>query len=261
MEKVTEQCCADSYCQAGACRATECTYPSGACSVDEECCPGSLCEEGQCCLDEGSTCSEYMTPCCAPHVCTLQGVCGSCAPPGQACTSETTCCDGQCGADGTCCALPGAACGPGEPCCTGSQCVQGRCCGGLSQPCDDVSECCTGLGCHDGSCCSNVGGSCAVHRDCCGYSGMLCSGGRCLYIPSMLCTSGTECLSGSCTDGHCDCQPIGGLCSSFSECCDSAEWQSLCEEERCCKGNLGACSANDECCSGYCDGMRCQSAP
>jgi hypothetical protein len=103
---------------------------------------------------------------------------GACIPNGNACTSATMCCSGQC-VNGVCgvpsaCQPQGAVCTASADCCSGLNCVfpagstTGTCepstCAGSGQSCSSSSPCCNGLSCKkaDGTACDDTSCTCKV---------------------------------------------------------------------------------------------------
>ena len=134
------------------------------------------------------------------HVSSCDGA-GSCADVAKACTPyacSATACSAGCSAD--------------TDCATGSYCKGGLCVPyeRAGAPCTSPTACGAGLHCTDGFCCGDAtcgpGGTCA-------FPG---KEGTCVQTNGGACSLGTDCGSGSCTDGVCCDTKCDGQC----EACD-----------------------------------------
>ena len=277
-----------TLCGVARCEGQNVLQPAGQCDGNGTCIAGAAlgcapytCNEGICrntCQSDGD--------CTAPNVCT-DGSCGP-RGDGQLCTADVQCASGFC-VDGVCCenactgkcmfcarpnALgrcvpvpnnnpdPRAAMGVTDP---GQVCLdQGAASCGDNGRCDGKGGCArypNGETCRARSCSGNNNqetgegvcrnGSCQLPnpRTCAPYQG--CSGTAC----RTRCTSNAHCSSGNeCIDGSCGKRPIGALCDRNSQC----SGPSICAQGRCCASacNTSCMSCNVEGSVGTCSPVR-----
>jgi hypothetical protein len=78
-----------------------CGASGATCAMDGDCCPGWTCVNGQCatsCAGAGHSCDPNQPfACCNGMSCNPSTMtCGSCGPPGAACSSSRDCCNRSC---------------------------------------------------------------------------------------------------------------------------------------------------------------------
>ena len=87
------------------------------------------------------------------------------ASNGSFCDTDSQCCSGSCGDEGTCCVQPGASCFDSSTCCIGRCSNAGACsCNAVGRSCSRYSDCCSG-DCNNGRCIAS-NGTCATTADC-----------------------------------------------------------------------------------------------
>ena len=274
------ECCSAS-CVDGRCG---CSGANARCIAGADCCSGT-CTAGFCaCVPDDRACTS-AGECCSGRC--EGGACAGCAPTGAVCV-EGSCCDGLC-MDGRCCSYPNRACGSGSQCCSGvctagvcaglpvgaaceptpwvcgeiGECVNGHCCIAPQFACSGTSDCCEGS-CNGGVCCSRAGEPCdsAVGDfGCC--TGQMCESNRCCSAAGEHCSSASDCCSGLCNAGMCDCAPLGAACArDTGDCCDGTYCggDGTDTPRRCGLGSGGVCTASSQCIAGLtCIAGTCES--
>jgi hypothetical protein len=263
------------------------------------CAAGEVCSKGQCvCSPDPAEvtcqgqCGEVVNNCGQAVDC---GSCGpQCAAPGNACAAHEECCGYSNCNNGVCCRPPALPCASDAECCFGG-CINGFCRASPKPPapeCHRAEDCARGTYCFVGDCA--LGHGCPFEETeepglCC-YSpseGRICDG-ACVSRRSdpynchgcgNVCPDGTDCDDAGC------CVPLGGACTTRSDCCDGpinrpcidgvcshtcapsgAECaddgfhccSSSCVDGRCGCGGLHApCLGDADCCSGTCYQLFC----
>ena len=298
--------CASGFCVDGYCCNEACGASCKACNVagtlgtctsapyGKSCAAFKVCDgKGTCLLATGESCG--LASACASGHCV-----------------DTVCCDSACSATCRACSLPGSkgSCSlvpagkqdsfATSPCTGNDVCDgQGSCKKKLVQPCTSPGQCASGH-CVDGYCCYSA---CAATCRACSVPGMqgfcsfissgqqdtypastcvgnkACSGkGVCGTVKGKPCASGSECLTGYCSDGVCCDKACGETCKSCNlsgtagTCSDVPKGQpdtkaatpcdaggtATCDGKGSCKKSNGrTCNNPSECGSGYCVDGRC----
>jgi hypothetical protein len=253
---------------AGRCVHTPISCPT--CKV----CAGGQCvadqaQEGTACGDDGNTCTDNV---CRAGECRAEVALGRNCDDSNACTVNDVCqADGRCAGQPMACkacnACDGGTCAPVETdprcttCCNGNCCADGETC--VDDECQQV---CLHPGdiCSDSSaCCPDEPVECRVSRGCDPDGAPLF---RCCHPTGGTCRQTCECCGGNkCEDQRC-CAEQGSTCTSDNQCCDQSNPDNnglthsmVCRDNTCtpCTGIPGTCSTNDECCSGQCNASAC----
>ncbi|MFI5297638.1 MAG: hypothetical protein ACHREM_06020 [Polyangiales bacterium] len=265
--------CLSSFCADGVCCSTACTGTCAACVRSATGASDGTCTNVLLGLDPrkvcpgGSVCAAGST---TTHACNGVGSCNSstsscgafgCNAAGTGCS--TTCkSDSDCGAtdycsSGVCTArgIAGASCAANDQCTTG-YCTDGVCCStactGLCQACSAAKR---GTTIPDGTC-GPIAAGIDPDKECPGQS---CSGTTqenghaCNGASACQPTTTTSCLPYSCGASACK-----SSCAGDGD-CGTGDWCSakLCVPKGA-SGSSVACTANDQCVSGFCvDGYCC----
>jgi hypothetical protein len=288
------ECCSENCVGGKCVRAYTCNAYDDICYRGEDCCSGlcntTASFPGRCTKLTGGaagSCDQGGTPCtgssnCCSGRCADLGsgvtVCqpsGGCRMTGDYCDANEDCCNinqlvaesqeincntYRCDLGGSC-NPPGNLCGPkmNDNCCTESPQVKGssvckqdsnliwRCFGGGANP----TQCPTGYDGTNPNCCIEMGQICQFKDQCCNLAPCVPDAGGILR----------------CAAPENACMPLGAGCSVNADCCDGrsckdiVELGKVCADASCnsatcatCKSNGLACTADANCCSGYCDG-------
>jgi hypothetical protein len=185
---------------AGACK----TVNGSACVMAGACLSG-FCADGVCC---NSTCGTLCQACTSAKTAAANGTCANVSTgtdPDLECVGVT-----NCNGAGACTKLAnGAVCTLNAEC-NSTFCVDGVCCGTVcNTTCMACSAAKKGAG-PDGTC-----GNVATNTDPDNECATECNGaGLCEVANGSACTLGSQCQSGSCTDGVCCSAACGGLCQA-----------------------------------------------
>ena len=265
-------------------------------NATQVCTGNKVCDgKGGCLTDKGKGCtanSECLTGHCADGYCcdaSCTGTCQACNLPlklgtcsyvaqGKQDQKASTPCQGTkaCDGKGGCFTATGKACKAGSECVTGF-CSDGFCCDtACTGTCLDCSR--SGL---EGKCSPVPSGQSDKDATVSCVGTQACDGkGSCKSKTASVCTSSSQCLSGTCSDGFCcnkDCSAAClscGLSSSPGFCVFISSGQQdtnatkpctgtdACDGKGSCKKNKGqTCTSSSECLSGYCvDGYCCDTA-
>jgi MYXO-CTERM domain-containing protein len=179
------------------------TVPDTALDCDDgEFCTSDTCDPVDGCVHDATAMNDQE---CPGNGCTTNNKClnGDCAGEGTLCEDRGPCvassCDsGSCSYDST--ALNGKSC-TSNPCLIGQTCASGECTGGEPK-CDD-GNLCTADSCEDGEC-TNTDRACAPLDEC--HDAGVCDPitGQCSNPPQV---DGTPCTGGECVTGSCE--PVG----------------------------------------------------
>lgn len=218
----------------------------------------------------GASCAGYESYCVSGASCCGTAWCNAgtcCSNDEQPCSSGSTCCSGVCDPNNleyigahcsATCLAEGSYCDEQNSQCCGTCDMAFNTCVGSSRPagssCIRSDQCSTGM-CFEGQCeCYPDGNSCSSTAQCCtgacterypGY-GTVCF--TC-YANGVQCGSSTDCCSGVCLAEFCAaCVPLGIPSDSDAHCCSGARDFS----QLCCLAEGVACTANSECCTGWC---------
>jgi len=166
--------------------------------------------------------------------------------------------------DGTC--KPSSVpCGAGDTCCNGLDCADGICggCHPADTQCATDSQCCTKSCFLEKCACFRLRDTCVTQADCCDkntsclMSGSSISGrGSCCLGINAGCASNTDCCSGACDNGECDCGGVNQFCDVDDQCCSGT-----CCAGKCMQCSLAgeSCKLDCECCSNKCTSGQCES--
>ena len=219
--------CTDNRCcsqTCGICQA--CTGAGGTCVAvtsadDADTCTGATtCNAaGVCKKKSGENCTatgDCATGTCTDNRCCSQtcGVCQACTGAGGTCVAVTSADDADtctgantCSASGSCGLKSGQACTPPGNCAAGT-CTDNRCC---SQTCG-VCQACTGAG---GTCVAVIS---ADDPDSCTGANSCDGTGACKRKNGQACTTGTDCVSGTCNANVCG-PAVATRCAGLAPTC------------------------------------------
>lgn len=246
-----EECCVgqDLTCEGGRCRSQGSRHVGDSCIAASDCDLGD-CVGDVCCSSEGGPCRADADCCNVPGLfCNSSSECGFCQPLGQRCSAPSDCC-APLGCDGGCCARSGQPCGTSFDCCGTYTCSStGTCCAPRDSPCTSDSDCCSG----EGLICDPVTqvcrlplGTACTGGSCGGYPRVTCSrSAGCCIDAYRTCSNDTECCSGRCVSGKCDCSAHDEACGG---CCDPLD---SCTAGTCCRAYGQSCSSGTPCCAPY----------
>jgi len=270
-------CVGDGSACAGACDGTEreaCSYPDSAVDCRSASCTNDVASLAAECNGSG-TCPTLQTQNCGAFVCGATACDGDCVVDGD-CASGSYCSGGICQVQLTL----GVSCG-GDDQCQNGLCVDGVCC---NAACSGQCEACNVTG-SEGTC-SPVSGAPHGVRTVCDTDGSTC-GGTCDGATRDSCafpTETTSCRTAACSDdvatlaAGCDGQGscpavltqacgdfVCGLTACRGDCARTADCAvgSFCSAGVCVAHREAgaACSATEQCESGYCvDGVCCDAA-
>ena len=272
------------------------------CGVSTDCpgfSNGETCNPDQCLpADTGNGCCRICADCqtptqacpdqCELNVSTFSFDCPTACPAAEC--RQNSDCSAAAMEPGTCvndfCLAPrqvGESCDDNDDC-EGAIDCESNLCAAPPTPCNNNTDCPVGTVCievgnvlpTDCTAPSNVGDPCDDTDDC--VAGLTCDGNTCKASFGGACSSGSQCLSGTCANNLCDCGTdgnpacttagescIGGECkpqSGVGDECDTNDTDD-CDQNLTCDGNIckasfgEACSNNNQCLSGTCTNNLC----
>lgn len=187
-------------------------------------------------------------------------------PGGGTCSSTTDCISGLTCTAGVCLASIGGQCTSLRGCVSSATaCYNNICVSTPLSPVGGTPPCQSGLVVDSSSgtaiCRVPIGGTCSTSTDC--ITGGTCTGGICVMSSGGGGIGGTPpCMSGLINDSGVCKVPVGGTCSSSSDCTSTSGG---CISGRCTasKGRLDSkCTVSTDCNTGLtCDGGRCKISP
>lgn len=272
-------CNSDADCDSGdKCVASAC-QPKDYCLSTYDCPSGQICSTSRrCAMPECTTANEATR--CNGYLCDeYSGTCNTLCFSGGGCATGFYCRAGDC--------VPGAPVANGGACQADLDCTSLACCPkGDSHVCaascaPSGDTCKTGADCLSGFCCQGKSGQftcsatvcppppeCANDFEC--ILGKVCQNQKCVVppkAPGEPCSLGTECSSGSCSEGLCRGTAGAGKtcqqdysCEAGRRCCKKAlsPSSSVCGElNRGCEGTIGDGCQSSACVEGTCNGSFC----
>jgi hypothetical protein len=257
-------------------------------AVKHDCDNGTACNPpGNICgavagFNASQNCCDGKKTVCKPDSNGIARCFGGC--PNDNCTKA--CPTGYDGTNAQCCIEPGASCQFSDQCCNGQACAPDandgmklKCGGGPAPSCKPFGASCTGT--TDTGCCTGL--SCTGYGEGSFYA-CLPAGttpGTTCKLTGGTCAAGTDCCSGTCTNGKCgdwigpggsggtgtSCQASGATCTVDGDCCAgtscsipagatsgtcSAATAVCADTSQTCSTGVPCCSATDVCANGVC---------
>ncbi|MBL8785934.1 MAG: hypothetical protein JNJ59_13620 [Deltaproteobacteria bacterium] len=243
-----DPCTVGDFCGSGSCNAG----PALTCKSDGNACTSDTCVSGQGCVYPALA---DTTACSDGNACTTGDRCqaGVCRPGAAPdCNDNNPCTNDGCDTELGCYHAPRTgACDDGSACTSASTCVDGQCRGTVYLDCDDANPC-TVDSCDPQTGCKNVtiaNNTPCDDGDACS-TGETCQSGTCLAQTLVTCDDQNPCTTETCLpEQGCVSFPKSGACEDGNQCTGP----DTCQASACLSGPALNCNDNNPCTQDSCD--------